>query len=33
MLQHLGQTASIAAKTYGNKDALIFDQRALSFSQ
>lgn len=33
MLQHLGQAASIAAKTYGNKDALIFDQRALSFSQ
>lgn len=33
MLQHLGQAASIAAKTYGDKDALIFDQRALSFSQ
>ena len=33
MLRHLGQAASIAAKTYGNKDALIFDQRALSFSQ
>lgn len=33
MLQHLGQAASIAAKTYGNKDALIFDQQALSFSQ
>lgn len=33
MLQHLGQAASIAAKTYGNKDALIFDKRALSFSQ
>ena len=33
MLQHLGQAASMAAKTYGNKDALIFDQRAVSFSE
>ncbi|MCY4208768.1 MAG: AMP-binding protein [Roseovarius sp.] len=33
MLQHLGQAASIAAKNYANKNALIFNRKTLTFKQ